>query len=71
MKKKKYWRISNFDDDNTGNITLNNIKRVAKELEENLIDDELQEMFDEADGDGDGEINKEEFLRMMKKTTLN
>lgn len=28
-------------------------------------------MFDEADHDGDGEINKEEFFRMMKKTTLN
>ncbi|XP_006153194.2 centrin-4-like isoform X1 [Tupaia chinensis] len=30
-----------FDDDNTGGITLNNIKRVAKELGENLTDEEL------------------------------
>lgn len=30
----------------------------------------LQEMLDEADRDRDGEINEEEFLRMMKKTTL-
>ena len=30
----------------------------------------LQEMLDEADRDGDGEINEEEFLRMMKKTSL-
>ena len=30
----------------------------------------LQEMLDEADHDGDGEINKEEFLKMMQKTTL-
>ncbi|KAF3818656.1 hypothetical protein GH733_012073 [Mirounga leonina] len=59
-----------FDDDDTGSITLNNIKRVAKELGENLTDDELQEMLDEADRDRDGEINEEEFLRMMKKTTL-
>lgn len=59
-----------FDDDDTGSISLNNIKRVAKELGENLTDDELQEMLDEADRDGDGEINEEEFLRMMKKTTL-
>ena len=42
----------------------------AKELGENLTDDELQEMLDEADHDGDGEINKEEFLKMMQKTTL-
>ncbi|KAF0877685.1 CETN4 protein, partial [Crocuta crocuta] len=59
-----------FDDDDTGSITLNDIKRVAKELGENLTDDELQEMLDEADRDRDGEINEEEFLRMMKKTTL-
>ncbi|XP_045324281.1 centrin-4-like [Leopardus geoffroyi] len=59
-----------FDDDDTGSITLNNIKRVAKELGDNLTDDELQEMLDEADRDRDGEISEEEFLRMMKKTTL-
>nr|XP_019596955.1 PREDICTED: centrin-4 isoform X1 [Rhinolophus sinicus] len=59
-----------FDDNNTGSITLNNIKKVAKELGENLTDDELQEMLDEADRDRDGEINEEEFLRMMQKTSL-
>ncbi|XP_006762895.1 PREDICTED: centrin-4 [Myotis davidii] len=59
-----------FDDDATGSITLNNIKRVAKELGETLTDDELQEMLDEADRDGDGEINEDEFLRMMQKTSL-
>lgn len=30
----------------------------------------LQEMIDEADRDNDGEINEEEFLRIMKKTSL-
>ncbi|KAM8763580.1 centrin-4-like [Rhynchonycteris naso] len=59
-----------FDADDTGSITLNNIKRVAKKLGENLTDDELQEMLDEADRDGDGEINEEEFLRMMRKTRI-
>ena len=37
---------------------------------ENMTDEELQEMIDEADRDGDGEINEEEFLRIMKKTSL-
>ena len=30
----------------------------------------LQEMIDEADRDGDGEVNQDEFLRIMKKTSL-
>ena len=29
-----------------------------------------QEMIDEADRDGDGEIGEEEFMRIMKKTNL-
>uniref|UniRef100_A0A1B6CM56 EF-hand domain-containing protein n=1 Tax=Clastoptera arizonana TaxID=38151 RepID=A0A1B6CM56_9HEMI len=59
-----------FDDDETGKISFKNLKRVAKELGENLTDEELQEMIDEADRDGDGEINQDEFLRIMKRTSL-
>lgn len=59
-----------FDDDETGTISFNNLKRVAKELGENLTDEELQEMIDEADRDGDGEVSETEFLRIMKKTSL-
>merc|ERR1719329_1715491 len=59
-----------FDDDETGKISFKNLKRVAKELGERITDEELQEMIDEADRDGDGEVNEEEFLRIMKKTNL-
>ncbi|KAK2955810.1 putative Caltractin [Blattamonas nauphoetae] len=59
-----------FDDDNTGKITFANLKRVAKELGENMSDEELQEMIDEADRDGDGAVGEEDFLRIMKKTSL-
>ncbi|PHJ22145.1 centrin [Cystoisospora suis] len=59
-----------FDDDETGKISFKNLKRVSKELGENLTDEELQEMIDEADRDGDGEINEEEFIRIMRKTNL-
>ena len=58
-----------FDDDETGKISFKNLKRVAKELGENMTDEELQEMIDEADRDGDGEVSEEEFYRIMKKTS--
>ena len=52
-----------------GKISFKNLKRVAKELGENMTDEELQEMIDEADRDGDGEVSEEEFYRIMKKTS--
>ena len=59
-----------FDEDNSGRISLWNLKRVARELGENLSDDELQAMIDEFDKDGDGEISEQEFLNIMKQTSI-
>lgn len=53
-----------FDDDNTGKISLRNLRRVAKDLGENLTDDELRAMIDEFDLDEDGEINEQEFINI-------
>ena len=50
-----------FDDDQTGKISLKNLRRVAKELGENLTDEELRAMIEEFDLDGDGEIDEQEF----------
>ena len=54
-----------FDDDETGRISFRNLKRVARELGENMTDEELQEMINKADLDGDGEVNEDEFMRIM------
>ena len=59
-----------FDDDSTGKISFKNLQRVAQELGENLTEEELKEMIQEADQDNDGEVNQDEFLRIMKKTSL-
>jgi len=59
-----------FDEDDSGRISFKNLKRVAKELGENITDEELQEMIEVADRDGDGEVNQEEFVRIMQKTSL-
>ena len=56
-----------FDDDNTNKISFRNLARVAEELGENIDDEELQDMINQADRAGDGEINIDEFYRIMKK----
>ncbi|CAF1056883.1 unnamed protein product [Didymodactylos carnosus] len=54
-----------FDDDDTGKISLKKLRRVARELGDNVNEDELKAMIDEFDLDGDGEINFDEFLAML------
>ena len=56
-----------FDEERLGKITFRNLRRIATEVGENLSDDQLREMIDEADRDGDGALSFEEFYRVMKR----
>jgi len=54
-------------DDNADKIDIKHLKRVCKELNENMSDDELNEMIVRADLDRDGKVSFEEFYAIMTK----
>mmetsp|Transcript_29296 Transcript_29296/g.32542 ORF Transcript_29296/g.32542 Transcript_29296/m.32542 type:complete len:151 (+) Transcript_29296:91-543(+) len=54
-----------FDQNGDGKISKAELKKVMEGLGENLSDQDISDMIDEADHDGDGEINYEEFVAMM------
>lgn len=45
--------------------TLMQLRHVMTNLGEKLTDEEVDEMIREADVDGDGQVNYEEFVKMM------
>src|SRR5699024_5216328 len=59
-----------FDNGHTGKITFEDLTRDSNELGEKIRDEELMEMIEEDDLDGDKAVNCQEFLRIMKKTSL-
>ena len=54
-----------FDKDGNGTISAAELRHVMTNLGEKLTDQEVDEMIREADVDGDGQINYEEFVKMM------
>ncbi|WOK97676.1 caltractin [Canna indica] len=58
-----------IDHDKNGKISDVDIQRIAHELGESFTLPEIREMIEAADLNGDGEVDKEEFLRIMKRTS--
>ncbi|UKK01874.1 calmodulin [Theileria orientalis] len=54
-----------FDRDGNGFISAQELRHVMTNLGERLTDEEVDEMLREADIDGDGKINYEEFVKLM------
>lgn len=56
-----------IDEDDTGKINFYKLKNVAKLLRERVSDQEIINMLDAADDDGDGQVNLTEFLKLMER----
>ncbi|KAF0892074.1 hypothetical protein E2562_013469 [Oryza meyeriana var. granulata] len=54
-----------FDKDQNGFISAAELRQVMANIGERLTDEEVGEMILEADVDGDGQINYEEFVKCM------
>ena len=50
----------------TGKVSFKNLRRVSNDMGANMTDEELHAMIHEADKDGDGEINEEEFTTVLR-----
>ena len=64
---KKVFDLFIGDDERADKIELKHLKRVAKELNENMSEDELNEMIIRADTDRDGKVSFDEFYNIMTK----
>ena len=60
---KEAFRV--FDKDQNGFISAAELRHVMTNLGEKLTDEEVDEMVREADVDGDGQINYDEFVKVM------
>ena len=54
-----------FDKDGNGTISASELKKVMGQLGEELTDEEVKEMMQEADIDGDGQINFEGVFYLL------
>ncbi len=54
-----------FDRDGNGYITSLELRMVMSNLGEELSTEDIEDMIKEADIDGDGQIDYEEFVKMM------
>ena len=66
MSKDNVRKLFNlFDDDHTDSIHLDNLRRVAKELAEEIDDEEINEMIRRADDNGDMSVSFDEFYHIV------
>lgn len=65
MDEEMMEAFKTFDEAGKGYINLNDLKRVLKQYNEALSDEEITILFHETDADKDNKINFKDFILMM------
>jgi len=60
--------FSYFDQDNSGTISQDELRVCLASDDFTLSDEQIQQLLEGVDTDGDGQINYEEFITMMRST---
>lgn len=60
-----------FDDDGKDFISPDNIRRIANELGDDLNDEDIANIIQKNDLNGDGKLSFEDFQQVMKSKTFN
>jgi centrin-1 len=56
-----------FDTEKTGRINIKNLRKIVKDLGESLSEDDLLDLIEKGDSDGDGQVTFEDFYNIMTK----
>lgn len=62
---RRVWRL--FDEDRIGSVNVHSLERIARELNVQVSTDEIADMIDRADSNGDGEVTFEDFYAVLTK----
>jgi centrin-1 len=65
--KKAFWM---YDDDEGGTIGFDNLQRAAEDLNTDLTDQEINMMIEFADTKDLGEVDLDDFFRVMREAKL-
>ena len=56
--------------ENQGKLSIENLKEASKEAGVKFSQQDLEDMMEEADLNGDGYVDKDEFIKIMLQTNL-
>lgn len=65
--KQEYLRIfMQFDADNSGSVSKNQIVKMFKACEMEIDEDEAEDLMNQIDADGGGQLQQDEFIEFLK-----